>query len=123
MKVIAFFVALFILAFILEKILIKLFGIKKKKIADTPGKKVDFWGRIIIVIIFVSSILFVYLHHSDYVFKWSIMIYFTILYGFQAITEYIYMKETKQHITSIFFLIMMLVFFYNIDELVIFLSK
>lgn len=123
MKVIAFFLGLLIFLFLIEKVLKKIFGIKKKKIADTPGKKVDFWGRLIIVTVFVGSIWFVYLHYSDLILKWYFMVYFSILYGFQAITEYIYMKETKQHIISIFYLIMILVFFYNIDEIVIFLSK
>lgn len=121
MKFIAFFVALFILLFLLDKILIKLFGIKKKKIADTPGKKIDFWGRIIILIIVLVPLWYVFSLDSDFILKLYFMFQFTLIFGFQAITQFIYMKETKQHITTIFYLIMILVLFYNIEELKILL--
>ena len=44
--------------FLLEKILNRLLGVEKKKVSETSGKRVDRWGRGIILILFLCTIPF-----------------------------------------------------------------
>ena len=58
LKFLVFFIVLIILVLLLEKGINKLLGVEKKKISETSGKKVDRWGRGIILILFLCTLPF-----------------------------------------------------------------
>jgi hypothetical protein len=99
-------------SFLLEKMLNKLLGVKKKKISETSGKKIDLWGRRIFLCVFLCSIpFFVW---AD-VLKWYSIFYLTILLGFESFLEWKYLKNSKQYITTVIILIYGLIFIYNVE--------
>lgn len=105
-------ILLFLLVFLLEKGIEKFLGIKRKPLSKTPGKRVDQWGRTIIVVIFICFIPFI----SSYLY---LILFFTVLFSFQTFMEWKFMKESKQYISSLIssiIIIMILIFslyFYN----------
>jgi len=101
-----------ILILLLEKIINKLFGIKVKgKISETSGKNIDRWGRVIIVVIFLCSLPF----FEGTLPKWHYMLFWTSLWGFQAILEWKYLRSSKQYVVTLAYLILLVVFIYNIE--------
>lgn len=111
--VLVFIVAFIILVFGLEKILNKLLGVEKKKISETAGKNVDRWGRGIILVIFLFTLLFVILKDT-YVAMWYWIFYLLVLLGFQAFLEWKYLKNSKQFVTTLTMLLLGVTFIYNI---------
>lgn len=110
MKFLTLFIILFILIFLTELIINKILGVQKEKISETPGKKIDRWGRGIIVVIFIISISPLSGYHPNIV----VMLYWITLLGFQAIMEYIYINHTKQYIGTTILLVVGLIFIYSI---------
>nr|WP_255731589.1 DUF4181 domain-containing protein [Solibacillus sp. MA9] len=106
-------IVLTIFLFLLEKILNKLLGVEKKKISESSGKKVDKWGRVIILVIFLCTFPFFVVQETN-VMIWYWMIYLTALLGFQSILEWKYLKNSKQYVTTLIFLILGVIFLYNI---------
>ena len=116
MGVFIFLFVFLILVFLLEKIINKLLGIKVKgKISETSGKSIDRWGRFIIVVIFLCSLLF-FTNEEGNLSKWHYMLFWTSLLGFQAILEWKYLKNSKQYVGTLIFLIFVVVFIYNIEN-------
>ncbi len=107
-------IVLAILVFLLEKIINKLLGVEKKKISETSGKKVDRWGRGIILVIFLCTLPFVITKDTN-VMKWYWILYFILLLGFQSILEWKYLKDSKQHVTTLIFLMLSVIIMYNIE--------
>ncbi len=102
--------------FLLEKIIDKLLGIKaKRKISETSGKSIDRWGRTIIVVISLCCLPFV-INDDGSLAKWYYVLFFTVLLGYQVILERIYLKNSKQFIGTFIFLIIFVVFIYNIEK-------
>ena len=54
--------------------------------------------------------------NSDILTKLYWMIHLTLLLGFRAIMEFIFIKESKQHISTTIILIFGLIIMYNIDK-------
>ena len=52
MGLLIFIIILSILFFFFEKVVNKLLGVKRQKVSDIQGRKVDRWGRGITVVIF-----------------------------------------------------------------------
>jgi len=107
-------IALIIWAFLLEKIINKLLGVEKKKISETSGEKIDRWGRGIIFVIYLCTLPFVITKDTS-VMKWYWMLYFILLLGFQSIMEWKYLKDSKQHVTTLIFLMLSIIIMYNIE--------
>ncbi|WP_404451870.1 DUF4181 domain-containing protein [Virgibacillus necropolis] len=116
MKFVAFFIGLLILLFVVEKVTNKILGVERKKVSETSGKNLDFWGRGIILVIFLSTLWFVITNNSDILTKFYWMTYLALLIGFQVIMEFIFIKESKQYISTTLLLILCLVVMYNIDN-------
>ena len=98
-------VFIFVLLFLgglLEKGINKLIGVEKKKISETSGKKVDRWGRGIILVIFLSTLPFVVTWTN--IIKWYWIVYLVLLLGFQSFLEWKYLKKSNQYVTTLFFL-------------------
>ena len=108
------FIILIILILFLEKIINKLVGVEKKKISETSGKNVDRWGRGIILVIFLCTLPFVITKDTN-VIKWYWILYFVLILGFQSILEWKYLKNSKQYVTTLIFLMLGIIFFYNIE--------
>ena len=100
---------------LLEKIINKLLGVEKKKISETSGKKVDRWGRGIILVIFLSTLSFV-ITKDTHVLKWYFILYLVLLLGFQSILEWKYLKNSKQHVTTLIFLMLSVIIMYNLES-------
>jgi dipeptide/tripeptide permease len=103
-----------ILVFLLDKILNKLLGIEKKKISETSARKIDRWGRGIILVIFLCTLPFVITQDTN-VIKWYWIVYLILLLGFQSILEWKYLKDSKQHVTTLIFLMLSVIILYNIE--------
>ena len=114
------FIGLLILLFLVDKISNKILGIEKKKVSETSGKNVDRWGSIAILILFLITKWFGITNDSDTLRMSYWMICLAFLFGFQAIMEYIFIKESRQYISTTILLIIILFIVYNLD---IFLFK
>lgn len=119
MLILLFIVIISILFLGLDKILDKLFGIENKKISDTPAKSINRWGRGILLVIFLCILPFFYTNQADI--KWYWIFFITSLFSFQAILEWKYLKDSKQYIKTVIYLILYLLIMFNIDYLIIFL--
>ncbi|WP_462405636.1 DUF4181 domain-containing protein [Gracilibacillus sp. Marseille-QA3620] len=93
-------VILFLVIFVIEKMTEKFLGVKTKKISETPGKRVDRWGRTIIVVIFLCSLPIV-TQYSEIVINISWILFIASLMTFQVILEWRYLKESKQYISTL----------------------
>lgn len=114
MKFLIVIVVLIIFGLLLEKLLNKLLGIERKKISDTSGKRVDRWGRGIVVVIFLSTYWFIIDEDSNFI-KAFWMLYFIFILGYQSIMELIYLKNSKQYISTLIMLFLGLIAMYNIE--------
>lgn len=110
----ALIMVLVILWLLLEKILNKLLGIETKKISETSGKNIDRWGRGIILVIFLCTLPFVITQDTN-VMKWYWIITLITLLGFQSILEWKYLKDSKQYVITLVFLILSVIIMYNIE--------
>ena len=107
------FLMLFLVVYLVEKYL----GIKRKLISETPAKRIDRWGRTIILGIFLSSSFFAITNEVEVILKWNWVLFFTALMGLQTILEWKYIKESKQYISTLIssmLLFIFLVFFVNL---------
>ena len=100
--------------YLLEKIINKLHGVEKKKISETSGKNVDRCGRGIIMVIFLCALPFVVTQDIN-VIKWYWILHFILTFGIQFILEWRYLKDSKQHVTTLIFLMLSVMIMYNIE--------
>nr|WP_306798791.1 DUF4181 domain-containing protein [Oceanobacillus saliphilus] len=99
---------------LLEKILNILLGVEKKKVSETSGKSIDRWGRGIILVVGLSALPFVVTMDVNII-KWYWIAYFVLLWGFQSFLEWKYLKESKQYVTTLIYLILYVILMYNIE--------
>ena len=117
MGILVLIIVLLILVLLLEKILNKLLGIKKKeRLSETSGKNVDRWGRGIILVIFLCSLPF-FIEQEASVMKWYYILFWISLLGFESILEWKYLKNSKQYVSTLIFLMLFIIFMYNIEHL------
>ncbi|TXC92773.1 DUF4181 domain-containing protein [Metabacillus litoralis] len=117
MNLVLLLLILVLIIFLTEKLTYKILGVQKKKIAETRGKNIDRWGRGIILVIFLCTLWFVINQDSDTIMKLYWMVYLTFLLGFQAVLEFIFIKDSKQYLGTAIFLILGLIIIYNLDYL------
>ena len=101
--------ALFLLFYLVDKGIEKSLGVERKKLSETTGKRADFWGRTIIVLIFVGlfPVILSVVPESFLVFYSFLLL--TVLFIFQAFLEWKYMRETKQYIATLISSLILLV--------------
>ena len=110
-----FFIILVILMVLLmEKVIFKLFGVEKKRISETSGKNIDRWGRSIIFLIVLCTLPFVVVKDIN-VMKWYLILYFTLSLGFQSVMEWTYLKNSKQYVTTLIYLMLSVIIVFNIE--------
>ena len=96
LRLLMILIILFLVVFSVEKIIDKFWGVKRKSISETPGKRIDRWGRTIIVLIYLSFIITT--KGSN---EWQFVLFLTALLGFQTILEWKYLKDSKQYISTL----------------------
>ena len=104
----AILIVLVLVVISIESQVEKSLGVKRREISETPGKIVQRWGRTIIVVIFIFSYLSPTTQESDVLLKWNWFVLIVILKGFQVILEWKYLKESKQYISTLISLILMI---------------
>jgi hypothetical protein len=94
----------------------KALNIKRVKLTDPKAKKIDMFGRILcVILIFVT---FPPLLDNEVIsLKYLFIIFFVALLSFQAILQYIYIKESKEYIITLLMSVVFIVMF-NIDFLI-----
>ena len=115
MRLLVFFIVLLMIVFLLEKIINKLLHVKTKKLSETSGKKIDRWGRGIILVISLCSLPLYFVYDTLNAIKWYWITFSTLLFGFQSILEWKYIKNSKQYVATIIFLIFTIISIYNIE--------
>ncbi|GGA46029.1 DUF4181 domain-containing protein [Paenibacillus physcomitrellae] len=112
-KFIAFAIGLLLLVYVVVKITNKLLKIEEvESVSDTPGARIYRWGRVIIFIGFLVSLWYMTGNNSNLLHMYFWMIYTTLLLGFGAVMEFIYIKESKQYISTVIGLIVVLIAIY-----------
>ncbi|NLP51559.1 DUF4181 domain-containing protein [Bacillus sp. RO1] len=94
----------------------KLLGIKRAKLTDPKGKKIDMLGRIICAILIFIMYPAV-IETGILQLKLLFVIFFTLLFWLQAIIQYIYIKESKEYIITLLINVVFVAFLFNIDSL------
>lgn len=107
---ISFILGILIWMFVVHKITDKLLGVKKKKISETSGKGIERRGSITIIIIYLITLWFN--NGSDIQRLFVLLVFLALLLGYQAIMEFIFIKESKQYISTAITLILTLVISY-----------
>jgi Domain of unknown function (DUF4181) len=115
MGLLVFIIILFILFFLLEKVVNKLLGVKRQKISETPGKKIDRWGRGITTVILICIAIPYFIINSNISWKWYFILLLIFTLGFQAILEWKYIKNSRQYASTLITLIVGLIFMFNIE--------
>ncbi|QVY62489.1 DUF4181 domain-containing protein [Cytobacillus gottheilii] len=106
-----FFLFFSVVFFALERVLVKVFGIKRKSLSETAGKKIDQWGRGILLVVHLSVLLFIL--QMELNIKWYLISFFITSFGFQMVLEWVYLKKTKQHILTLIYLVISVPILYN----------
>lgn len=106
-----FFLFFSLVFFALERGLVKVFGIKRKSLSETAGKKIDQWGRGILLVVHLSVLLFIL--QMELNIKWYLISFFITSFGFQMVLEWVYLKKTKQHILTLIYLVISVPILYN----------
>jgi hypothetical protein len=106
-----------IVLMLVDVVVRKALNIKRVKLTDPKAKKLDVFGRVLCaVIIFVAFPPL--LDNGVIQLKYLFMILFTVLFSFQAILQYIYIKESKEYIITLLMSVVFIVFMLNIDFLI-----
>jgi di/tricarboxylate transporter len=114
MRFLLFIGILLALIFLMETILVKFFGIEKKKLSESPGKKTDKRGRNVIMVVSIIFLLIIGFNDpADELFIAFGIFNAVAAFGYQAAMEWIYLRETKQHILSLACLLFIVIFLLN----------
>jgi hypothetical protein len=81
-------------------------------IDETDGRRVDFWGRIILVTIFLVLLFFVMDTSDETIVKWFFIIALTITTAFQSIIEWKYLKNSKEFVVTLILWVIGLIYFF-----------
>lgn len=114
MKILVFFLIVALVIFLVETTITKIFGIEMKSISETSGKYIERWGKGIITVIFLSILPFV-ISKDINTMKWFWILLNVVSIGFQSILEWKFLRDSKQYISSLTYLIITVIIFYNIE--------
>ncbi len=115
MGIIVFIITFFISWLLLAKYLNKKLGITKNKcVTETPGKHIYAWGRLIIIVIHFSILPF-FEGKEDYVMNVYRVLFVILFWGLQAFLEWKYLRDSKQYIKTILFIVVCSIFIYHQD--------
>lgn len=103
-----------IFMFFVGKITNKLLGVEKRQISETPGENVNRWGSRIILVILLCTTPFVNMNDPNDV-RWYLGLNSVLSLGFQAFLEWKYIKNSKQYVATIIFLLFFFVIILNVE--------
>lgn len=111
MEFIATVIGLIILLFVIEKITTKVFSIKKEKVSGSTDNRIDRWERIIFFLLFLIILWFM-TGSSDTQAMLYLLINLSLIYGYQAVKKFFFVRESRQYISAIVLLLVVLVSMY-----------
>lgn len=97
-----------------EKLLRKCLRIEKQKLSETSGKNVSRWVRGTLLLIFLCSIPFFYTGELEAI-KWYCIFYLTLVASLRSFLEWKYLKNSKEYMITLTFLVLGLIVVYNMD--------
>lgn len=115
MEFIATVIGLLILLFVIEKIINKILSVEKKKISETSGRRINRWGQTVLFIILLFLLWFM-IESSDIQSMFYFTVYLALLFGYQAVMEFIFIKRSRQYISTAILLIIVLVVVFNLNK-------
>ncbi len=115
MEFIVIVIVLLILLIVVEKIANEICSVEKKNMSETSGKMINRWGQTILFIIFLVQLWFM-VDSSDMQRMFYFTIYLALLFGYQALMELIFIKKSKQYISTAVLLIIVLVIIFNLES-------
>jgi hypothetical protein len=81
-------------------------------ISETDGRRIDFWGRVILAILFLLILFFVIDTSNETIVKWFFIIALTIITAFQSIIEWKYLKNSKEFVVTLLLWLIGLIYFF-----------
>lgn len=87
-------------------------GEKGEKISATDGKNIYIWGNIILALIAISLVFFVLDIYDENTIKWFFLILMIIVFSFQSIIEWKYIKNSKEYAVTLLLLLFGLIYFF-----------
>ncbi|MDF1509908.1 DUF4181 domain-containing protein [Robertmurraya sp. DFI.2.37] len=115
MEFIATVIGLLILLFVIEKITNKILSIEKKKISETSGSRINRLGQTVLFILLLFLLWFM-IESSDIQGLFYFTTYLALLFGYQAVMEFIFIKSSRQYISTTILLIIVLVVVFNLNR-------
>lgn len=83
--------------------------------SETSGKRVDRWGQTILFGILLVVLWFM-VDSSDMQSMFCFSSYLALLFGYQAIMEFIFMKKSRLYISTVFLFIIVLLITFNVES-------
>ncbi|WP_188856662.1 DUF4181 domain-containing protein [Oceanobacillus indicireducens] len=93
--------------FVVEKITIKMLSIERKKLSETAGRRINRWGKSILLMVFLGFLWFI-MESSDTVLLFYLLINLVLLFGYQAVMEFIFIRNSRQYIATTILLIVII---------------
>ena len=87
----------------LEFVLRKWLKVEKVKLSETEGKKIERWGRGLILVVGLCFLPFA-LSGSPWRMLWFWIVYWVVFSFFQAFLQWKYAKESREYILTLVFL-------------------
>lgn len=107
MEFISTVIGLIILLFGVEKITIKMLSIERKKLSETAGRRINRWGKLILLMIILGSLWFS-IGSSDTIQMLFLLITLAVIFGYQAVMEFIFIRNLRQYIATTILLIVII---------------
>lgn len=107
MEFIATVIGLIILLFVVEKIMNKMLPVERKKLSETAGRRIDQWGKLILLMIILGSLWFS-IGSSDTIQMLYLLITLALIFGYQAVMEFIFIRNSRQYIATTILLIVII---------------
>lgn len=108
-------IGLLILLFVVEKGFNCLLSVDKKRISETTGKRVDRFGQMVLFVILLV-VLWLMTDRSDTQRLFYFTSYLAILFGYQAIMEWIFIKNSRQYMSTAILFIIALMLMLNVES-------
>lgn len=83
--------------------------------SETSGKRVERWGQTILFGILLVVLWFM-VDSSDMQSMFCFSSYLALLFGYQAIMEFIFMKKSRLYISTVFLFIIVLLITFNVES-------
>jgi hypothetical protein len=98
------FILFIIFNIIVEKVAKKILRIEKKMDVGQSAKKVDRWGKTLLLIPLLITLI--YMHYNNILGNlWFGILFIVVIFGYQSIIEWKFLKNSKQYLLTIVLII------------------